>query len=253
MKHLLTTAYNNTVKAATKMYSGHEYTFSDSTNLTADMNHAKTVTDLNLFTEQIALAKSVGREYIMGETGFHGVDTTMDATFGGAIQVFDKAMKAVSMDIKRLFYHQGTINQGVYETVLFRMTSADLFVAFFNWWSDDQVNAPMYGGYMAMLALAQGDSITANDAGNSSYASYTVYKKGKADRVVLINSDYYSGNGTRSETVFTLNNLKGNDNLKVIRFASASSEVTLARRVAGPQITIAGRLSTIGCRTMLIM
>lgn len=36
----------------------------------------------------------------------------MDASFGAAIQTVDKSLKAVSMGLKRLYYHQGTINQG---------------------------------------------------------------------------------------------------------------------------------------------
>lgn len=36
----------------------------------------------------------------------------MDATFGGALQVLDKTLLALSIGIERLYYHQGTINQG---------------------------------------------------------------------------------------------------------------------------------------------
>lgn len=47
-----------------------------------------------------------------GETGFHGLDFAMDATFGAAIQAVDKTLYALSLGIDRLFYHQGTIDQG---------------------------------------------------------------------------------------------------------------------------------------------
>jgi hypothetical protein len=36
----------------------------------------------------------------------------MDATFGSAIQTTDKTLRALTLGIQRLFYHQGTINQG---------------------------------------------------------------------------------------------------------------------------------------------
>ena len=47
-----------------------------------------------------------------GETGFHGQDVATDATFGGALQILDKTLRATSVGVERLFYHQGTINQG---------------------------------------------------------------------------------------------------------------------------------------------
>lgn len=50
--------------------------------------------------------------HVIGETGFHGVDYEMDATFGSAIQLVDKTLRALSIGTQRLFYHQGTINQG---------------------------------------------------------------------------------------------------------------------------------------------
>lgn len=36
----------------------------------------------------------------------------MDATFGSAIQMVDKTLRALSIGTYRLFYHQGTVNQG---------------------------------------------------------------------------------------------------------------------------------------------
>jgi len=36
----------------------------------------------------------------------------MDEMFGGAIQIVDKTLRALSMGVQRLFYHQGTVNQG---------------------------------------------------------------------------------------------------------------------------------------------
>lgn len=47
-----------------------------------------------------------------GETGFHGQDFEMDSTFGAAIQATDKTLRALTVGVQRLFYHQGTINQG---------------------------------------------------------------------------------------------------------------------------------------------
>ena len=78
---------------------------------------------------------------------------------------------------------------------------------------------------MAALALAGGDHIIATDAGNDSYAQYVVYKNAKPWKAVLINTEYYSGNGTRSTSSFTLSGLSS-QKIKALRMTAASSVVT---------------------------
>ncbi|KAF5660910.1 hypothetical protein FDENT_13618, partial [Fusarium denticulatum] len=168
----------------------------------------KVVQDLNLLP--ITSAKAAGRPYILGETGFHGLDYEMDSTFGSAIQITDKTLRALTLGIQRLFYHQV-------------LTDPE---AFFNWWWSDHVNAPFYDAYFGALAVAGGDSIVASDDGPDPYAQCILYKNGKAFKVVLISTDYYSGDGTRSETKFTLTGLKSNS-VKALRMTGPSSETTV--------------------------
>lgn len=115
-------------------------------------------------------------------------------------------------------------------------------IAYFNWWSDNQVNAPFYGGYMAALAVSGGDSIIASDAGTDSYAQYVIYKRGKPVKVVLINTDYYSGTGERSSTTFQLTGLGNNGNLKATRLTAPSSETYTGLNQGNPALgpTIGG-------------
>lgn len=127
--------------------------------------------------------------------------------------------------------------------------------AYFNWWSDDQVNAPFYGGYMAALALAGGDQVIASDAGNDSYAQYVVYKDNKPWKAVLINTEFYSGNGTRTTSSFTLSGLSPTDGIRALRMTAASSLVTTSRnatnRSFGP--TIGGMsMKSCLCRSSLL-
>ncbi|KAM0206259.1 hypothetical protein ACHAQI_008359 [Fusarium lateritium] len=213
---LVNEAYNTTVKAATKVYNGHLYAFSNasSNDLDIEMAHQRTVDDLNLLP--ISTAKSVGRPYIIGETGFHGLDYEMDATFGSAIQTVDKTLRALSIGTYRLFYHQGTINQ-----------------AFFNWWRSDQLNAPFYGAYFGALAAAGGDHIMASDNGSDRYAQYIIYRKGKPFKLVFVNTDYYSGSGARSSTSFTATGLK-NGNVKALRMTGPSSETVIPLKQTNP-------------------
>jgi hypothetical protein len=65
--YLITDAFNDTVKSAVGRYCSHLYALSDGTSLAADMAHTKTVSDVSLFVDKIATAKSVGRPYIIGE------------------------------------------------------------------------------------------------------------------------------------------------------------------------------------------
>ncbi|SPO00782.1 uncharacterized protein DNG_03530 [Cephalotrichum gorgonifer] len=228
LKYLITEAYNESVKAGTKAYCGHLYALSNSTVMAEEMNHSKTVSDLSHFPEYVALSAAEGRKYILGETGFHGLDDPMDAKFGGALQVIDKTLWAMSIGIQRLYYHQGTINQ-----------------AFFNWWSSSQVELPFYGSYMAALALHDGDHIVATDPGTGPYAQYVIYRCGKPLKAILINTDYYSGTGERGETTFTLTGLKkGLPALKALRMTAPSSEVNASSASSDPAqaATIGGQV-----------
>ncbi|WAO88942.1 Glyco-hydro-79C domain-containing protein [Fusarium falciforme] len=233
LPYLVNSAYNQTVKDATKVYNGHLYAFSNATgdDLAVEMTHQRTVDDLNLLP--ISTARSVGRPYILGETGFHGLDYEMDATFGSAIQAVDKTLRALSLGIQRLFYHQGTINQ-----------------AFFNWWLSDQANAPFYGAYFGALAAAGGDHIVASDDGTDPYAQYIIYREGRPLKLVFINTDYYPGSGSRSKTTFTAIGLK-NSNVKAVRMTAPSSEtkIPLQQTDASLEPSIGGQtFSNENCR-----
>ncbi|KAH7161780.1 hypothetical protein EDB81DRAFT_854074 [Dactylonectria macrodidyma] len=232
LPYLINEAYNRTIKHATKVYNGHLYAFSNATqdDLALEMRHERTVSDLALLP--ISSAKSANRPYVIGETGFHGLDYEMDATFGSAIQLLDKSLRAMTLGVQRLFYHQGTINQ-----------------AFFNWWLSDQVNAPFYGGYFGALATSGGDYILASDNGADPYAQYVIYKGKKPIKVVLINTDYYSGNGTRSATAFTLKGLRSG-RVKALRMTGPSSETTIPHLQVDPLLepSIGGRyFSNVDC------
>ncbi|KAI1306675.1 hypothetical protein F5Y03DRAFT_354160 [Xylaria venustula] len=155
--YLINTAFNSIVKAGVKAYCTHSYALSgEDAILPNEMKHSKTVADLGHYADKIATAKSAGRPYIIGEAGFHGLETTQDANFGGAIQIVDKTLQAVSMGIQRIYYHQGDLGESQ---------------ASFNWWRLDGIAAPFYGGYFASLAVAGADHIVTSDTGNDAYVS----------------------------------------------------------------------------------
>ncbi|KAK1148193.1 hypothetical protein N8T08_010838 [Aspergillus melleus] len=171
-----------------------------------------------------------GSPFILGETNFHPYDIDMDATFGAALATLDRSMRAVTIGIQRLFFHQGTINQ-----------------ALFNWWSDHQINAPFYGGYLAVEALAGGTSIVELDQGDSPYAVYVVYSGDRASKALLINTEYYA-KGMRPRTEFTLSGQRSS-HVTALRLTAESSEtVTIKEQTNSSRPTLGGQwFSDVDC------
>lgn len=210
--YLITEAFNTSVKSGIKMYCTHAYALSPATaELPDEMDHAKTVADISTYLPKIANAAAVGRPYVIGEAGFHGLETLQDATFGGALQIIDKTLRFLSSSVQRIYYHQGGLGTNQ---------------AAFNWWAYDRVEYPWYGGYFSSLAVSDGDYITAIDAGNTRYAQYVVYNQDAPSKVVLINTDYFSGIGSRSSTSFVLSGVTHSSTIRLIRFTAPSSEAT---------------------------
>lgn len=56
--------------------------------------------------------------------------------------------------------------------------------------------------------LASSDSIVQLDNGLTSYGTYVIYSSGKATKMLLYNSDYYTS-GTRSKQQWVISNLPG--------------------------------------------
>lgn len=104
----------------------------------------------------------------------------------------------------------------------------DYQIAFFNWWLNGQVNTPFYGGYVAALATQGADHITADDDGTSLFAQYTLYKDGKPNKIVFVNTDFHSGKGKRASHVFGLQNLSA-CKLEVVRMTAPSSYTETTR------------------------
>ncbi|KAH9892094.1 hypothetical protein F4778DRAFT_750800 [Xylariomycetidae sp. FL2044] len=223
--YLIESAFNASVKAGVKVYCTHSYALSgQDALLPGEMNHVKTVVDLSNYTEKIATSQAAGRPYIFGEAGFHALETSQDATFGGALQLLDKTLWSLAMGVRRIYYHQGGLGEGR---------------SSFNWWDYATVELPFYGGYFAALATAGADHIVAGDPGTDAYAQYVVYRGGAPSRVVLVNTEYFSGDGERGATTYTLAGIASASVVRVLRMTAASSEVAAA--VDEIPVTIGGQ------------
>lgn len=116
--------------------------------------------------------------------------------------------------------------------------------AFFNWWLDDQINTPFYGGYFATLAASDANYIIAIDDGTDAYAQYVLYENEAPVKVVLVNTNYYSGNGPRSSAAFTMTGLSFTQ-VRALRMTAPSSETvtTLHQDDSSAEPSIGGKIS----------
>lgn len=159
------------------------------------MSHKSIVANVEEYAEDVKVAEKVGWEYVFGETNSvsGGGSNLTSPTFGSALWVLDYALKAASINIRRSYFHQCTIG-----------------ICYYSFWDRMNVNAPFYGAYVAAAAMAGGSYVAALDDGTTNYGGYVVFDgNGEAMRVVLLNSNYYTGSGTREEERFVVSNLRG--------------------------------------------
>jgi hypothetical protein len=71
--------------------------------------------------------------------------------------------------------------------------------------------------------MAHGSRIVSLDDGGTNYAGYSIHSdSGQVQKVVLINTDFFDGNGTRPTQQFTLNGISG-QSVKAKRLTAKSS------------------------------
>lgn len=137
-------------------------------------------------------------------------------SFGAALWVADYTLRAVSSNIKRVYFHHGTIGNCQY-----------------CWWNRDSVASPYYGAYFAAAAVAGGSHIAILDDGIDEFGVYAVYSSGgKLLRIALFSTEFYDGNGLRLTSQFDLNGL--DDGILKIRRLTAPSALSRADRGQKP-------------------
>jgi len=141
----------------------------------------------------VVAANALGLEYFMGETNSvsGGGAFSISATFGAALWLLDYTLRATSVNIKRLYFHHGTIGACAY-----------------CWFGNHTVSSPYYGAYVTTAALTHGTHILSLDNGTAPYSSYLIYGNNTPIRALLINTELFDGNGTRSNETFVLNGVK---------------------------------------------
>ncbi|KAH9209835.1 glycoside hydrolase family 79 protein [Leptodontidium sp. 2 PMI_412] len=200
---------NTTVKSYVHNYAHHNYPGGSISGL---MSHAGISSNINIFKADLAAAATTGKEYVLGETNSVSGGGAKDVSplFGAALWTMDYALRASSVGIKRTYFHHGTVG-----------------LCYYCWWGRYSMGAPYYGAYAATTAMAGGSYISALDDGTTGGAVYVVYDAdGRPRKLVLYNSEYFSGSGTRGNQTFALEGLVGGSvSVKRLSAASAGTRV----------------------------
>lgn len=178
---------NSTVKSYVKTYAHHNY---PGGTLTSLMSHSSIVSNMAKFVPEVAAATNVGKEYVLGETNSvsGGGAAAVSPLFGAALWTMDYVLHAAVLDIKRTYFHHGTVGNCQY-----------------CFWGRYTMGAPYYGAYAATAAMAGGKYIQQLDDGKSNYAGYVIFdKKKKPLKALVYNSNFYNGSGTRGGVTFVL-------------------------------------------------
>ncbi|CAK7238097.1 hypothetical protein SEUCBS140593_010324 [Sporothrix eucalyptigena] len=120
------------------------------------------------------------------------------------------SLRAVASNVSRLYFHHSTVGNCQY-----------------CFWGVYDVGAPYYGATAATAALAGASNIAPLNNGTTNYTAYATYDlSGNPLRVLLYNSDYFNGTGTRSSQTFELTGLNANSvQAKRLTAANALSRV----------------------------
>ncbi|TVY40669.1 Beta-glucuronidase, partial [Lachnellula occidentalis] len=181
---------NATVKSYVHNYAHHNY---PGGSLTSLMSHSSISRNVGIFTADIAAAVGVGKDYVLGETNSvsGGGAADVSPAFGAGLWTMDYVLRTSLANIKRTYFHHGTIG-----------------LCYYCWWGRYDMGAPYYGAYTAVAAMAGGSYISALDNGSTNYAAYIIYDAARKPlRALLYNSDYYAGTGARVTQSFVLQGL----------------------------------------------
>ncbi|KAK0611804.1 glycoside hydrolase family 79 protein [Immersiella caudata] len=213
---------NATVRQYVRHYSHHNYPGGSIQKL---MTHSTTVQNVRVFNADVASALAIGKEYVLGETNSvsGGGAAGVSPTFGAALWTMDYILRATISNISRIYFHQGTVGNCQYCS-----------------WGRYSMGSPYYGQYIATAFMAGAKHIAALDAGTTNYAAYVTFDAAGAPlRVLLYNSNYYTG-GTRSSESFTLTGLTA-ATVKAKRLTASSAT---ARADQGGDISFGGQTFT---------
>ncbi|TBU37713.1 hypothetical protein BD309DRAFT_973450 [Dichomitus squalens] len=214
--------------ATIKTISRHSYPQSAcggaSTNLPSLMSHSGIVSYVSQYKAEATIAHNAGKKFFLGETnsatcGGGGISPT----FGAGLWIIDYVLQSALIGVDRLYFHHGTISNCAY-----------------CWWGQSAVYSPYYGAvFVSEFLGADGAKLAALDNGTSAIAAYAVYSSANAPlRLLVVNTNYYNGTGTRAATTVQFTGLTTASGTKSAKRLTAPDATS--RTDEGAQVTIGG-------------
>ncbi|KAH8812634.1 hypothetical protein F5884DRAFT_878457 [Xylogone sp. PMI_703] len=217
-------------------YFGQACSVPDAIPLTTLLDHYNTLTVTQGYIPSIAAAKSIGTQFIMGETNSlscHGLTGVSD-TIGAALWMLDYSLTGATLGMDGLNFHNGvgypysaweptTINgtapyaKGIYYGFLF---FADLV---------SDIRAPR---------ISHIHSLDLSDS-----AHYALFSSSRqVQKLVILNLDYCNSTTPRTYKTSDVSSVLGRK-LKVTRLTASSSIATCGLTWAGQTVNQSGKLS----------
>ncbi|KIJ25823.1 glycoside hydrolase family 79 protein [Sphaerobolus stellatus SS14] len=217
-------------------FSGHSYPQSAcggaSTNLQTLQSHTGIISYTSQYKVEATAAHNAGKHYFLAETnsatcGGGGISPT----FGAALWIMDYSLQAVLNGVERLYFHQGTIANCAY-----------------CWWGQNIVDGPYYGAAFLSQAIGtDGHSVAMLDSGTDSTVIYGIFSSsGLPLRVLIINTAFFNGTGTRSSVTVPLTNIQNTIPVTAQRLTAPAATSVVPTGGTSP-ITLAGRTFTPAC------
>ncbi|KAL4252614.1 Glycoside hydrolase family 79 protein [Abortiporus biennis] len=214
-----------------KSISRHSYPQSAcggaSTNLPNLMSHSGIVSYTRQFQSEASQTHSAGLKYFLGETnsatcGGGGISPT----FGAALWIVDYVLQGALNGVDRLYFHQGTIGNCAY-----------------CFWGQSSIFTPYYGAaFVSEFLGTNGVKLSMLDDGTSAIGVYVVYSSSNTPvRLLIVNSNYYAGSGTRTATTLSFTGLATTSGTKQAKRMTAPSATS--RIDEGAAVTIGGSTS----------
>ncbi|KAJ3487680.1 hypothetical protein NLI96_g3377 [Meripilus lineatus] len=183
-----------------------------STNLPNLMSHSGIVSYTRQYQSEAASTHAAGLRYFLGETNS-----------GAALWIVDYVLQGAINGVDRLYFHQGTIGNCAY-----------------CFWGQSSVFTPYYGvAFVSEFLGTNGAKVAMLDDGASAIGVYAVFSSSNAPvRLLVINTNYFDGSGTRSSTSVALTGLVTSSGTKQVKRMTAPAATS--RVDQGAAVTIGG-------------
>jgi len=188
------------------------------------MSHSGIVSYTRQYQSEAVATHAAGLKYFLGETnsatcGGGGISPT----FGAALWIVDYVLQGAINGVERLYFHQGTIGNCAY-----------------CFWGQSSIFSPYYGAaFVSEFLGTNGAKVSMLDDGTTAIGIYAVYSITNAPvRLLVINSNYFNGTGTRSSTTVFFSGLVASTGTKQAKRLTAAS--ALAEVDQGQAVTIGG-------------